>query len=124
MKTFRYLSVAALLWLSCAVALAQRQYVDISVALRSGPGSTYGSLTVVPWGAALTVEHGGKGDWVPVVYGGRRGYIPRSHLRRVRPSSHHYNWQCQCKDCRKAAKKAAKKHRKHDNGRHRGHHKH
>lgn len=117
----RPLGLAFVLSLFTLTVSAQKWYTNIGLDLRSGPGGTYGSISVLPRGAAITVDFGrARGEWVPVSYGRRHGYVQRRYI-----TSYPY-----CKECRKNMRKAHKhhdryydKHRHHDNGHHYGEYK-
>lgn len=110
--SLRRLFCAALLCACCLAASAQ-SYVSVNLNLRSKPSTVSGSLTIIPRGAAITIDvNGGDDTWVPVSYGGRRGYIQRRYVCAAPPPPRHAH---HCKKCDKR--------RKHDNGKHRGHYK-
>lgn len=48
--------------------------------LRSGPGTTYGILAVIPSGVAVR-QVGASGDWRQVVYGGTTGWVSAAYVR-------------------------------------------
>lgn len=63
-------------------AAAATSMVAVSaVNLRSGPGTSYAVVTVVPGGATVSATGSSTGGWVPVSYAGRRGYIAGNYLQ-------------------------------------------
>ncbi len=72
-------SVAGLAVVSAAVATSTMQ-ATTDVNLRSGPGTTYAVLTVVPQGATVTATGASSGAWLAVSYGATSGYINGTYL--------------------------------------------
>lgn len=61
--------------------VAQTRYVTTDLNLRSGPGTNYSVVTVLPKGTAVTIEDCDC-KWVPVSYDGYIGFIRTSYLSR------------------------------------------
>jgi len=51
-----------------------------SVNMRSGPGTSFAVLTVVPRGAPVSVDNCLTSGWCAVVYGNRAGFVSRNYL--------------------------------------------
>lgn len=54
--------------------------------LRTGPGTSYSIILVIPKGATVTVT-GYSGSWAQVTYSGRVGYVSTSYLASPAPSA-------------------------------------
>lgn len=65
----------------------ETRYTTASVNLRSGAGTSFGVLTVVPAGAAVTVTGGQTNGFFPATYNGTRGYISATYLATSQPAS-------------------------------------
>ncbi|MEZ4500813.1 MAG: SH3 domain-containing protein [Thermomicrobiales bacterium] len=59
---------------------AETRYATTSLNLRSGAGTSFGVLTVIPSGAAVTVTGGQTNGYVPVTYNGTSGYASATYL--------------------------------------------
>ncbi len=77
MVAIRTLSATAILAVSCGVAAAQSPVTDLN--MRSGPGTGYRVLGVLPAGAPVAVL-GCDGKWCQVNYAGRIGYANGNYL--------------------------------------------
>lgn len=116
-RRLRLFCAAALAAASIGAASAQT-YVSASLNLRTKPSALSGRLTVIPRGAAITIDiNGGDDRWVPVSYGRHRGYIQRRYITKVRPEPRH----CPHHKCKKCDKHYKKQHKR---GKAKGHHKH
>lgn len=71
--------IAGLLALSSGAVLAAPAMLETNANVRSGPGTQYRALTVLPAGATVDVMNC-SGRWCAVAYGERQGYIARSLL--------------------------------------------
>lgn len=65
---------------AAASAASASMVATTDVNLRSGPGTSYGILAVVPEGAAVTATGSTTGYWVAVAYGGTSGYVAGAYL--------------------------------------------
>ncbi|MGD9712836.1 MAG: SH3 domain-containing protein, partial [Thermomicrobiales bacterium] len=65
----------------------ETRYATASVNLRSGAGTSFGVLTVVPSGQAVTVTGGQTNGFFPVTYNGTRGYVSASFLSTSQPAA-------------------------------------
>ncbi|MDP9369945.1 MAG: SH3 domain-containing protein [Chloroflexota bacterium] len=61
-------------------ALAATATTTTTLNLRSGPGTSYGVLTVMPAGAAVSVDGDPRNGFYPVVYAGTSGWAAGSFL--------------------------------------------
>lgn len=76
----KHLSLAAgLLLASATAAAAAPALVTGDLNLRSGPGTGYGVVDVLPGGSTVNVL-GCNGSWCRVAWGGLRGYASSSYL--------------------------------------------
>lgn len=73
-------SVGAVVGVANAVAAGQFTTTG-NVNMRSGPGTSYQILAVVPLGATVTASGSTSGSWTEVTYNGRTGYVSSSYLR-------------------------------------------
>jgi uncharacterized protein YraI len=62
-----------------AAASAQNAYASGNVNMRSGPGTGYTAITVVPRGAPILVN-GCSGSWCDVTWGNARGWVSQSYI--------------------------------------------
>jgi len=69
---------------SAQVAGLLRVTVDLN--LRSGPGTNYSVITVIPAGTVIEGIGGGQNGFVPVLYNGRQGWVSASYV--VRDDDH------------------------------------
>lgn len=63
--------------------IAEASEIKITTAnlnMRTGPGTGYAVITVIPKGSQVTVN-GYSGDWAKVTYSGRNGYAHSSYLK-------------------------------------------
>lgn len=78
MLTMKSLSAAlAVLTVSGGVAAAQSATAELK--MRSGPGTGYQVISVIPAGAPVAVT-GCNGRWCQVAYAGRSGFAPGGYL--------------------------------------------
>ncbi len=61
-------------------ALAATATTTTALNLRSGPGTSYGVLTVIPAGAVVTVDGDPRNGFSPVLYAGTSGWAASSFL--------------------------------------------
>src|SRR5665213_1323957 len=77
---FKHLALAAGLLLgSAGVAAAAPAVVTSDLNMRSGPGTNYGVVDVLPGGSTVDVLSCG-GSWCRVASGGAEGYASRNYL--------------------------------------------
>ena len=62
------------------VEAAEAKVTTANLNMRTGPGTSYGVVTVIPKGAQVSVS-GYSGDWAQVSYGGKNGYAHGSYLK-------------------------------------------
>jgi uncharacterized protein YraI len=75
----RLAAAAAVLGLSAGVAAASPAVTETDLNMRTGPGTEYGVVTVIPGGA--TVDVGGcGGGWCDVAWNGFDGFASASYL--------------------------------------------
>lgn len=63
--------------------IAEASEIKITTAnlnMRTGPGTGYAVITVIPKGSKVTVN-GYTGDWAKVTYSGKNGYAHSSYLK-------------------------------------------
>jgi uncharacterized protein YgiM (DUF1202 family) len=63
----------------------ETRYTTASLNLRSGAGTSFGVLRVIPNGAAVTITGGEQNGYVPVRYDGTTGYAAASYLTATDP---------------------------------------
>jgi mannosyl-glycoprotein endo-beta-N-acetylglucosaminidase len=63
----------------------ETRYTTADLNLRSGAGTSFGVLRVIPNGAAVTVTGGEQNGYVPVRYDGTTGYAAASYLTATDP---------------------------------------
>ena len=59
---------------------AEIKVTTANLNMRTGPGTSYGVITVIPKGAQVSVS-GYSGDWAKVTYSGKNGYAHSSYLK-------------------------------------------
>lgn len=72
-------SIGTVVVVGNAIAASQTMAATTDVNLRSGPGTSYSILTVVPDGALVTAVSTSDG-WTKVNYDGRTGYVSSTYL--------------------------------------------
>jgi uncharacterized protein YraI len=72
-------AVVNLVALSSGLALAAPAVLETNAKVRSGPGTQYQALTVLPGGTTVDVMDC-SARWCAVAYGQRQGYVARSLL--------------------------------------------
>lgn len=60
-------------------------YTNDELNLRSGAGTGYSKVTVIPYASLLTVTGNAKDGWYPVKYNGKSGYVSGKYLQKVKP---------------------------------------
>src|SRR5712691_3233644 len=80
----RMLTGAALVALSTGSAAAAPAVVEAGIDLRSGPGTQFAVVTVIPPGATVDVR-GCQGRWCQVSFAGVVGFADRGYLRLAGP---------------------------------------
>jgi peptidoglycan/xylan/chitin deacetylase (PgdA/CDA1 family) len=65
---------------------AYTRYTTADLNLRSGPGTGYAILAVIPRGTELTITSSGNG-WAVTSYGGRSGYVSTAYLSTSPPGT-------------------------------------
>ncbi len=58
-----------------ALAASTTFVANTSVNLRSGPGTSYAIITLIPDGGTMSGNGTPSGSWTPVVYNGKSGYV-------------------------------------------------
>ena len=71
--------VGGVVAVTSAIAASQTMVASTAVNLRSGPGTSYSVLDVVPEGATVTAT-GTSGSWVAVTFSGQSGYVSGAYL--------------------------------------------
>ena len=74
-------SVGAVTTVGTALAATQTMVATGNVNLRSGPGTSYTIIAVVPLGATVTATGVTSGSWVQVTYGSKTGYVSGSYVK-------------------------------------------
>ncbi|MCC6945882.1 MAG: SH3 domain-containing protein [Thermomicrobiales bacterium] len=69
-----------------AAPATETRYTTAAVNMRSGAGTSFGVITVVPSGAAVTVTGGQTNGFFPVRYNGSNGYISATYLSTSQPA--------------------------------------
>ncbi len=62
-------------------------YTNTELNLRSGAGTSYESVTVIPSGKSVTVTGEADGNWLPVKYGSKSGYVHSDYLQETKPTT-------------------------------------
>ena len=75
----RLTAVAAVLGLSTGLAAASPAISETDLNMRTGPGTEYGVVTVIPGGATVDVA-GCGGGWCDVAWAGYSGYASAGYL--------------------------------------------
>ncbi len=60
-------------------------YTNDELNLRSGAGTGYSKVTVIPYASLLTVTGNAKDGWYPVKYNGKSGYVSGKYLQKAKP---------------------------------------
>lgn len=63
------------------------KYTTCNLNLRTGDGTEYGVITVIPKGTPVKIEQDCDCSWVPVRYNGYTGYIYAKYLSKYKPKS-------------------------------------
>lgn len=74
--------VGGVVVVSSALAASQTMVATTAVNLRSGPGTDYQVLDVVPAGASVRATDA-SGNWAKVTYDGQTGYVSAAYFTRV-----------------------------------------
>lgn len=76
-----------------SIAFTQTRYVTANLNLRSGPGTGYRVLTVLPPGTEVAIDDDCNCKWLPVSYNGHVGYVRTAYLSKscIRPNSGYGN---------------------------------
>jgi peptidoglycan/xylan/chitin deacetylase (PgdA/CDA1 family) len=65
---------------------AYTRYTTADLNLRSGPGTSYAILAVIPRGTGLSITSASNG-WAATTYGGKSGYVSTSYLSSTPPAA-------------------------------------
>lgn len=60
-------------------------YTNDELNLRSGAGTGYSKVTVIPYASLVTVTENAKDGWYPVNYNGKSGYVFGKYLQKEKP---------------------------------------
>jgi uncharacterized protein YraI len=75
----RLLSIAAILLMTASLAWAYPARVSTDLNLRTGAGTGFSVITVIPRGARVDVR-ACRGNWCAIMYRGLRGYVSARYL--------------------------------------------
>lgn len=64
---------------------AYNMYTNDELNLRSGAGTGYSKVTVIPYASVLTVTGNAQNGWYPVKYNGKSGYVSGKYLQSSKP---------------------------------------
>ncbi len=64
---------------------AYNMYANDELNLRSGAGTGYSKVTVIPYASAVTVTGSAQNGWYPVKYNGKSGYVSGKYLQSSKP---------------------------------------
>src|SRR5574344_1363612 len=77
----KIISIITLLFcLSTIECGAFQKYLTANLNLRTGPGTKFAVMMVIPRGTVVTIDEDCDCKWVPVEYNGKIGYISTKYL--------------------------------------------
>lgn len=79
--------IGSVVAVSSALAATTPMVTNTDVNLRSGPGTSYSIIQLVPQGTALTATGASNGSWTPVTVGGKSGYMWGAYLTATGPTT-------------------------------------
>lgn len=87
----KIISIITLLFcLSTIECGAFQKYLTANLNLRTGPGTKYAVMMVIPRGTVVTIDEDCDCQWVPVEYNGKIGYISTKYLSNNHIRKHTY----------------------------------
>lgn len=87
----KIISIITLLFcLSTIECGAFQKYLTANLNLRTGPGTKYAVMMVIPRGTVVTIDEDCDCKWVPVEYNGKIGYISTKYLSNNPIRKHKY----------------------------------
>lgn len=69
---------------ACMLNAQNIEYVAANLNMRTAPNASASVALVLSRGVSVTISGNHIGDWVPVVYNGRTGYVYAKHLTKKR----------------------------------------